>query len=59
VGTLFEAFYYEFREFVRNFTVFYSIKISNGGKKIPIDFFVHVSHLEVQDNHFPKSFSLD
>jgi hypothetical protein len=59
VGTLFEAFHYKFREFVRNFAVFYSFKISDGGKKISIDFFTRVSYGEVQDNNFAKSFSLD
>jgi hypothetical protein len=59
VGTLFEAFHYEFREFVRNFAVFYSLKISDGGEMIPIDFFIRVSHREVRDNNFLKLFSLD
>jgi hypothetical protein len=58
VGTLFKTFRNEFGEFVGNFAIFYSFKISNGSKKISIYFFMRVSHREVRYDDFLKPFFL-
>jgi hypothetical protein len=59
VGTLLKALHHKFGEFVGDFAIFESFQISDCGKKIPIHFFVGMSHRKVRDYNFSKPFFLD